>query len=120
MPNRTANGLLAGCAALALFISGCAGPSDSETPSSELTDIASDESSETPSLPDEPEVFATGLEAPWSITFVDETPLVSEGDSERILALDNDGNASELAVIQDVDGWAEGGLLGIVAHEEHL
>src|SRR5699024_5974348 len=33
---------------------------------------------------DDPEVIASGLEAPWSVVFVGDTPLVSERDSGRL------------------------------------
>src|SRR5699024_383685 len=47
--------------------------------------------------PDDPEVIASGLEAPWSIAFVGDTPLVSERDPGRILEISSDGGAREVA-----------------------
>ncbi|MGG5752733.1 PQQ-dependent sugar dehydrogenase [Zafaria sp. Z1313] len=64
--------------------------------------------------PGEPEaVVATGLEAPWSVAFLDATPLVSERDSGRILELDDAGNAREVGVVDGVAHGGEGGLLGL-------
>jgi glucose/arabinose dehydrogenase len=68
----------------------------------------------------QPEVVTTGLEAPWSIAFHGETPLLSERDSARILELDRDGNAREVAVIAGVTPSGEGGLLGIAVHDGRL
>ncbi len=67
-----------------------------------------------------PETISTGLQAPWSIAFHDETPLISERDSARILELDGSGVAREVAVIAGVTPMGEGGLLGIAVHDGHL
>src|SRR5690625_34667 len=45
---------------------------------------------------DDPEAIASGLEAPWSVVFVGDTPLVSERDSGRILEISSDGDAREI------------------------
>lgn len=118
MPNRKPPSAVAGFAATVLILAGCA--QEPEVSSTEPPASAPVETSEDAVLPDEPEVFASGLDAPWSIAFFDETPLVSERDSGRILALDAGGNASEVATIDDVDGSAEGGLLGITIYERFL
>ncbi|MGH8876795.1 MAG: PQQ-dependent sugar dehydrogenase [Stackebrandtia sp.] len=68
----------------------------------------------------EAEVIATGLEAPWSIAFHDDTPLISERDSARVLELDTGGKAREVGTIAGVASGGEGGLLGIAVHEDHL
>lgn len=67
-----------------------------------------------------PQVIATGLKAPWSIAFAGKTPLVSERGSARILALDANGAATEVAKVAGVDGRGEGGLLGIAVHAGYL
>jgi glucose/arabinose dehydrogenase len=67
-----------------------------------------------------PEVIATGLQAPWSIAFYDGTPLISERDSARILELDAEGAAREVAVIEGASGSGEGGLLGIAVLDGFL
>ncbi|MER2135518.1 MAG: PQQ-dependent sugar dehydrogenase [Arthrobacter sp.] len=67
----------------------------------------------------EPETISTGLQSPWSITFLGGTPLLSERDSGRILELDGDGNQREVGVI-DAQGRGEGGLLGIAVQERYL
>ena len=48
------------------------------------------------------EIISTGLAAPWSIAFLDDTPLVSERDSGRVLELDGEGNGREIATIAGV------------------
>jgi glucose/arabinose dehydrogenase len=68
----------------------------------------------------EPTVVADDLDAPWSIAFHGEVPLVSERDSARIVELDANGNAREVATIQGVGGTGEGGLLGIAANDGFL
>jgi glucose/arabinose dehydrogenase len=65
------------------------------------------------------EVVVDGLEAPWSLTFHGDTPLVSERDTARILELDDSG-AREVATVTEATPGGEGGLLGIAAHDDHL
>ncbi|WP_319023337.1 PQQ-dependent sugar dehydrogenase [Kocuria marina] len=60
------------------------------------------------------------LDAPWSVTFHDGTPLVSERDSARILELDDAGQAREVGVVRGVAPRGEGGLLGLAVHANHL
>lgn len=72
------------------------------------------------SEPESPHAIATRLEAPWSVTFVDSSPLVSERDSARILQLDANGNARVVATVEGVSPAGEGGLLGITAHDGYL
>lgn len=67
-----------------------------------------------------PSAVATGLEAPWSLTFVDGTALVSERDSAQILQFDTEGRVRMVATIDGVSPRGEGGLLGIAAHEGYL
>ncbi len=68
----------------------------------------------------EPETVADGLDAPWSIAFHGDTPLVSERDSARILELDAGGNSREVGVVDGVSPRGEGGLLGIAVRENRL
>ena len=81
-----------------------------------------DRETTTSPIADSPVVIASGLDAPWSVVFHGETPLVSERDSGRILVLDDDGSgeAAELVTVPDVRSGGEGGLLGLSVHEEHL
>ncbi|MBK0418318.1 PQQ-dependent sugar dehydrogenase [Leucobacter sp. CSA1] len=65
-------------------------------------------------------VVADGLDAPWSIAFHGETPLIGERDSARVLELDEHGEAREVAVVDGVEPMGEGGLLGIAVHDGHL
>ncbi|RGE20359.1 sorbosone dehydrogenase family protein [Leucobacter sp. wl10] len=68
----------------------------------------------------EPRIVASDLDAPWSVAFYGDTPLVSERDSARILELDADGNAREVAVVEGVAPRGEGGLLGIAVRDGYL
>ncbi len=65
-------------------------------------------------------VIAENLDAPWSITFHDGVPLVSERDTARVLELDANGDTREVATIEGADPRGEGGLLGIAASEGYL
>jgi glucose/arabinose dehydrogenase len=65
-------------------------------------------------------VVADGLDAPWSIAFHGDVPLVSERDSARILELRPDGSSREVGRIAGAVGTGEGGLLGIAVREEYL
>lgn len=80
-------------------------------------DAPADTTSENGTVED---VMTSGLQAPWSIAFYGETPLISERDSARILELDENGNTREVAVIDGVQPRGEGGLLGIATHDDHL
>ncbi|WP_402463598.1 PQQ-dependent sugar dehydrogenase [Isoptericola aurantiacus] len=115
-------------AAAGALLAGCtpgSGPAASPSPEPATAPAgASDAASVPPSSPDaepddgpapsgEPTVVATGLAAPWSVVLLDGTPLVSERDSARILALDLDGTAREVGTVEGVDTAGEGGLLGL-------
>lgn len=65
-----------------------------------------------------PRVLASKLEAPWSIAFRGDTPLVSERDSSRILELTAQGSAREVGTIEGVSHGGEGGLLGIAIRDD--
>lgn len=110
--------------ALALLAAGCA--PQPEEPEEQPTTAKQPTSTPSPSEEPrygpvaEPQVMASGLAAPWSIAFLGDTPLISERDSGRILALDETGAASEVAVVAEADGTGEGGLLGIAVHDDHL
>ncbi len=81
-------------------------PSPDENPSPSSTLIPS------------PQDVATQLNAPWSVAFHQEIPLVSERDSGRILELAEDGTAREVAVIESSAARGEGGLLGLAANDQ--
>ncbi|QIK63368.1 PQQ-dependent sugar dehydrogenase [Leucobacter viscericola] len=70
--------------------------------------------------PGQLETVSANLEAPWSIVFHGETPLVSERDTARILELDTNGKAREVATIKGVVAAGEGGLLGIATRDNFL
>ena len=67
-----------------------------------------------------PAVIAQNLDVPWSVAFYGGIPLVSERDSARILELDESGDAREVGVIDGVQPFGEGGLLGIAVHDDDL
>lgn len=71
-------------------------------------------------------VIAQDLAVPWGITFLpDESALVTERDSSRILSItppQNDGaeyTVEEVQTIDGVDHTGDGGLLGIAASPEY-
>lgn len=68
----------------------------------------------------EPEILASGLSSPWSVTFHGGTALVSERDSGRIAAFDLQGNRLTTLSVSGVVSGGEGGLLGLTASGEHL
>lgn len=65
-----------------------------------------------------PEPIATGLDTPWSVAFLDGTPLVSERDTARILELAPDGDAREVGVVGGVVSRGEAGLLGLAVDDQ--
>lgn len=60
--------------------------------------------------------MASGLTTPWSVAFVDETPLVSQRDTGEILEV-TDAGTRVVGEVPDLAARGEGGLLGI-AHAE--
>lgn len=95
-------------------------PTDS-TPSSTSTASGSPSVPTPAPRPTEPSAtdLLTGLEAPWSVAFVDGTALVSERDSGRILEIDEvAGSSREVAVIDGVQHGGEGGLLGLAVDDQ--
>ena len=62
-----------------------------------------------------PEVLATGLEAPWGLTFLPGgDALVTERDSARVLRVPAAGGEPvEVTTVEQADPRGEGGLLGI-------
>lgn len=107
--------LLAVAAALALPLASCT----SETPRNGPRTASPGNSAASPSL-GRPGTVADRLEAPWSIAFHGDTPLVSERDSGRILELDRDGEARAVGKVGDARPMGEGGLLGLAVHKGHL
>ncbi|WAC66044.1 PQQ-dependent sugar dehydrogenase [Agrococcus sp. SL85] len=113
-PPAVAAPLVASLATAALLV-GCSAGTPSAPPPARQTAAA------TPG--DGPEAVATiaeGLDAPWSIAFVDGVALVSERDSARILEVADDGAIREVGVVADVAARGEGGLLGIAVADGAL
>lgn len=76
-------------------------------------------SPDTPGAPgQDPAPITSGLAAPWSVTFIGDTPIVSERDSARILELAPDGTPREIATVDGVTSNGEAGLLGIAADDQ--
>lgn len=108
-----AAGTVAAIGAVAFSIAGCGGGSGSVGSATPATPTA-------PTAPSGPTVLASGLQAPWAITFHGTTPLVSERGTARILALGANGALTSIATITGVNGTGEGGLLGITVHDGYL
>src|SRR5690625_248408 len=102
----------------ALSLVGCAAETEPEETVTVPTEVETPQA-KTPVEPTdlgEPEVIAENLDAPWSIVFVDETPVISERDTGRIVELDENGTTRELATVEQTMSPGEGGLLGIAVH----
>ena len=131
---RRAGRLLTGAAvSLAVVLPACSSDSDSgETAdpdgsgpgaaSAGADSRSSGARSQTSSAPgaDSPEVVATGLESPWSIAFVGQTPLVSERNSGRILEVSAGGDVREVGRIDGVSASGEAGLHGLAVDDNRL
>ncbi|HEU0214061.1 MAG TPA: PQQ-dependent sugar dehydrogenase [Jiangellaceae bacterium] len=60
------------------------------------------------------EDVVTGLDVPWGLAFLpDESALVSERDTGRILAVTASSDVAEVGTVPGVDAGGEGGLLGL-------
>ncbi len=113
-PARRPAGLIAGSVLVALVLTSCTGsPGGAGSPNS-----AEPAEPSAGGLASNPRIVTSGLDAPWSLAFHGETPLISERDTARILTLDANGAARELAVIEGVAPRGEGGLLGIAVHDD--
>ena len=106
-----------GVIALALALAAC---SATEQPERPVLPTASGSPPAGPPPAERIQTIVTGLEAPWSLAFHGETPILSERDSARILELDPAGTAREVAVIDGVAPRGEAGLLGVAVHDGHL
>ncbi|MCF2574483.1 PQQ-dependent sugar dehydrogenase [Brevibacterium sp. UCMA 11754] len=114
---------------LMLALSGCGSDqgdtphADSPSGSSAAPASQNGNGADEDSRPDvESEVVAQNLEAPWSIAFYEETALVSERDSARILEIDSQRPADirEVATVAGVSASGEGGLLGLSVRGDSL
>lgn len=112
---------------------GAAGPTQPPTETTEAATPteATPSPTETPTEPDEPApgpvtpadagAITGGLDVPWDIAFVsDDTALVSERNTARIVSVAADGDMSEVGVVDGVVPGGEGGLHGIAVHEDWL
>jgi len=90
-------------------------PTPSEPPSSSPSESAPE--SEAPSGPVRPQVTGTvagGLEVPWGVAFLpDDTALVSERDTARVLAITPRGNVRTVGRLEGARPQGEAGLLGL-------
>lgn len=111
---------LAGAALAAVPLASCGSEPDEAAPTTDPATSAAPEPTEGAPRLGEPEVVASGLEAPWSIAFHEGVALVSERDSARILELDAAGAAREVGVVEGVAGDGEGGLLGLAVRDGFL
>lgn len=98
------------------FFTACMDQPQSADPDTETN------STNTPSAVDNwhVETIAENLQAPWAVAFYDETPIVSERDTSRILEITDDGGVRELTVVEQTAESTEGGLLGLAVHEDSL
>lgn len=100
----------------ALVLSGCGPLAGGEPSASSSPTGATDDTGYRP-LGDASAVVSN-LEAPWSVTFLDDAPLVSERDSGRILEILPDGGTRTVGEQSDVRAGGEGGLLGLAVSPE--
>ena len=70
-------------------------------------------------MPNHPQRVASDLAAPWSITFLNGVPLVSERDSGRVLELAEEGSPREIGTVDGVVAEGESGLLGLAVDDQH-
>ena len=92
-------------------------PSSSPQPTTRTATPAPDEPTATVgrSAPQVVRTVATGLEAPWGLTFLpDGSALVGERDTRRVLAVEGE-RVREVGVIEEASPQGEAGLLGLAA-----
>ncbi|MCH1883518.1 PQQ-dependent sugar dehydrogenase [Agrococcus sp. ARC_14] len=126
--HRCPRAAIAAIAVGALLLAGCGTTEPNPSPSLAVTGPPATDASAPPTVQgiepgtlEEPAVLATGLQAPWSIAVVDEqTALVSERDSARILEVSTSGETREIGQIAGLSPAGEGGLLGLAIGDGHL
>jgi glucose/arabinose dehydrogenase len=100
--------LLAALAAV-LAAAGCTTPAEPAAPTLPSVPVA------TPS--GAPADVVTGLDAPWSVAFLDGTALISTRDRGEVLEVTGDGGTRVVGTVPDVAARGEGGLLGIAVDD---
>lgn len=113
-----------------LFVTGCTpDPEPTSSATTDTPDASAPQSAEAEIAPVEiadpielgaAEVIAEELATPWSVAFAGNTPVLSERDDARIVALNEDGSVRELTTVEQTDPGGEGGLLGIAIHKDQL
>ena len=107
--------LLAGCTSEAGDPAGLGTPSDAPQPTTRTAQPSSPSTSTSTPL-GRPRVVgtaATGLAAPWGVTFLpDDTALVGERDTTRVVAVEN-GRVRQVGRVSGVRPQGEAGLLGL-------
>lgn len=63
-------------------------------------------------------VVAQNLDTPWSLVFLPDKSMLVTLREGKVVRIDKDGNRKEVATIEKVKEFGEGGLLGITLHPE--
>ena len=105
----------------ALLVAGCDSPDNARSTdpgaTRQTTTPASSPATDPPA--GAPTDVVTGLDAPWSIVFAGDAPLVSERDSGNILEVVGD-RTRVVGAVADVAPAGEGGLLGLAVQGEFV
>lgn len=126
MRPRSIETAVAAAAVLSLTLAACtAAPPESSSSSSEPSPSATTTSTAPPTAVSTPATAAggvlptgtpsdvvTGLEAPWSVVFLGDTPLISQRDDGTVLEVTGDGTRS-VGTVEGVVHAGESGLLGL-------
>lgn len=67
-----------------------------------------------------PEDVLTGLDVPWSVAFLGDTPLISTRERAEVLEPTGDGGTRVVGTVPDVAPSDEGGLLGLAVADGYL
>ena len=111
-------------ATVGIALAACSSPAPEQTPESTPASTPQSAPATTEAPPaavapsGEPEVLATGLETPWSVVFLGDTPLISERDDGDILELLPDGRTRVVGTVDGVVHQGESGLLGLAVDDQ--
>lgn len=104
-------------AMLVLLLTACTTPDGPENAPIEEPSLAATPSPRASTSEGGPEVIgtiATGLAVPWGIDFLpDGTAIVTERDTTKVLAIDPDGDVTEIGRLEEASPQGEAGLLGV-------
>lgn len=93
-------------------------PSASASPSSSAPAPASPAGADGALPSGTPTAVVTGLDAPWSVAFLADIPLISQRDDGTVLEVTGSGQTRAIGTVEGVQHTGESGLLGLAVDDQ--